>query len=437
MDMSKTIRIRCKAADVLDPRELVIIQGALKSLSKSSYEKFKRSILRFGVISPVHVWVDQGINKVLDGTHRTKAFLQMILEGYECPKVPVTYLDADNEKEARAMILALVSQYAKIETDGLYEFMTESEISMEEINADFELPDFDAKRFEAEFFTNAISEDEVPEPPKVAITKPGDLWELGDHRLLCGDSSDPEIALSLFGGAQMCFTDPPYGVNYEEKATNILGRTDRATIQGDGDGKAVLETTVRRAFENIQLMLAEGAAYYVCSPQGGELGLMMMMQEAGIPCRHMIVWAKDSPVFSMGRLDYDYQHEPILYGWKGSHKHVGLGTFRTSVWSVPRPKVSKLHPTMKPVELVVNAIRNSVNRGDVVLDLFGGSGTTVIAAQHTETKARMVEIDPLYCDVIVERWQNLTGGKATRKEGDQTSQGIAMRKRMEAKGVYL
>lgn len=138
------------------------------------------------------------------------------------------------------------------------------------------------------------------------------------------------------------------------------------------------------------------------------------MMSSTIPCRHQIIWKKDSPVFSMGRLDYDYQHEPILYGWRGSHKHVGNGKHKTSVWEIPRPKKSKLHPTMKPVELVENAILNSSNENEIVLDLFMGGGSTLIACEKTGRVCYGMELDPKYVDVCVARWEKYTGQKATK-----------------------
>ena len=141
---------------------------------------------------------------------------------------------------------------------------------------------------------------------------------------------------------------------------------------------------------------------------------MMMMMRSTIPCKHQLIWKKDSPVFSMGRLDYDYQHEPILYGWFGSHKHIGGGKFKSSVWEIPRPKASKLHPTMKPVELVVEAILNSTKEGDVVIDYFLGSGSTLIAAEKTGRICYGMEIDPKYVDVVVKRWEDYTKKKAEK-----------------------
>lgn len=140
--------------------------------------------------------------------------------------------------------------------------------------------------------------------------------------------------------------------------------------------------------------------------------MMVMIHKAGWKVKHELMWLKNVPTFSMNRLDYDYQHEPILYGWNKTHKWVGKGDYLKSVWAIDRLSHCDLHPTMKPIPLIVNAISNSTDKGDVVLDVFGGSGTTMIACEETGRKCRMMELDPHYCDVIIDRWQKHTGKKA-------------------------
>ena len=142
--------------------------------------------------------------------------------------------------------------------------------------------------------------------------------------------------------------------------------------------------------------------------------MMMMMHEAGWQVKHELIWMKSSPTFSMGRLDYDYQHEPICFGWNKSHKKIGKGAFNKSVWCIDKPKKCDVHPTMKPVELVVNAIQNSSEEKDVVLDAFGGSGTTLIACEQTDRRCYTMEYDEHYCDVIIARWEKLTGKQAEK-----------------------
>jgi DNA modification methylase len=260
-------------------------------------------------------------------------------------------------------------------------------------------------------------EDAVPEQVETRC-KPGDLWILGNHRLLCGDSTNVQHVEQLMGGekADMVFTDPPYGVSYEKKCAEIFGQGDRyRKIENDDLGTDELKDVIKAAFNNLNVVLADKSCYYVCSPQGGELGLMMMMmQEANIPCRHMIIWVKNAPVFSMGRLDYDYQHEPILFGWSPNrthHKSTGDGQWKSSVWSLAREQ-NKLHPTMKPTALIENAILNSCPNGGRVIDIFGGSGSTLIACEITGRRGYALEIDPHYCSVILKRWEDFTGQQA-------------------------
>lgn len=171
-----------------------------------------------------------------------------------------------------------------------------------------------------------------------------------------------------------------------------------------------------KAMVNVRNNCKDDACYYVTSPQGGELGLMMMMmmKDAGIPVRHMLIWEKNSATFSLGRLDYDYQHEPIFYTWTKSHHNYRAGDYRTTVWKYDKPRRCDLHPTMKPVELVANCLMDATREGDTVLDVFGGSGTTLIACEQLNRKCRMMELDPHYCDVIMARWEKLTGRKAVK-----------------------
>jgi len=163
-------------------------------------------------------------------------------------------------------------------------------------------------------------------------------------------------------------------------------------------------------FKNIKsIVMSDDCTVFVTAPQGGELGMMMMMKEAGLPVRHVLIWKKNAPTFSMGRLDYDYQHEPILLTWGKRHKRPMLGKHKTSVWEIDKPRKSAEHPTMKPVELIENAALNNSDRNDIVFDSFSGSGTTIIACENLNRKCRAIEIDPGYVAVAIERWAQHTG----------------------------
>lgn len=256
-----------------------------------------------------------------------------------------------------------------------------------------------------------------------------ELWQLGRHRLLCGDSTDAEQVKFLIGGqkANMVFTDPPYGVSIGDKnaTLNSVQKSGMCTenIKNDTLKPDRLYPLLVKAMTNCRESCADDATYFVTSPPGGELGMMMMMKDAGLPVRHILIWEKNSATFSLGRLDYDYQHEPILYTWAKKHKNYRKGEFRTTIWKYDKPRKCDLHPTMKPVELVANCMKDGTVEGDSVLDVFGGSGTTLIAAEQLNRNAFVMELDPHYCDVIIARWEKLTGEKAVKigefnKEGE-------------------
>ena len=246
-----------------------------------------------------------------------------------------------------------------------------------------------------------------------------ELWQLGRHRLFCGDSTDSEQVKFLMGGqeANMVFTDPPYGVSIGDKnaTLNSVQKSGMCTenIKNDTLPPDRPYPLLVKAMTNCRESCADDATYFVTSPQGGELGMMMMMmKDAGLPVRHILIWEKNSATFSLGRLDYDYQHEPIFYTLAQKPKNYRKGEFRTTIWKYDKPRKCDLHPTMKPVELVANCMKDGTVDGDSVLDVFGGSGTTLIAAEQLNRNAFLMELDPHYCDVIIARWEKLTGEKA-------------------------
>lgn len=287
--------------------------------------------------------------------------------------------------------------------------------------------------------------DEVPEPPAEPITRTGDVWVLGEHRLVCGDASEPGVLLDLFGDevAECIWTDPPYGVEY-------VGKTKEALrIQNDGaDGLEALLTDV---FTRALPVTRPGSAVYVAHADTERMTFEGALRRTGYLVRQNLIWVKNTIV--MGRSDYHYkhepillaeagadddeqseqpedgeevrQHEPILYGFTpGGKGRLGRGGPRwygnnsqATVFDIPKPAANRDHPTMKPVELVTRALDNSLRPGGIVLDMFAGSGTTLVAAELHESRAYVTEIDPRYCDVICKRWQKLTGGVPERQDG--------------------
>ncbi len=259
--------------------------------------------------------------------------------------------------------------------------------------------------------------DEAPEVPVQPVSRPGDLWILDDHRVLCGDATVMTDVEKLTDGqlADMSFCDAPYNVDYANAVKNKALAKDRRILNdalGEGFYQFLYDACVNL------LMVTKGACYM--SMSSSELDtLQRAFKEAGGKWSTFIIWAKNT--FTLGRADYQRQYEPILYGWKDGSQHYWCGARdQGDVWFVDKPRVNDLHPTMKPVELVERAITNSSKSRDIVLDLFGGSGSTLIAAERTGRSARLMELDPKYVDVIVTRWQNHTGQVAVLDGEDRT-----------------
>ena len=252
--------------------------------------------------------------------------------------------------------------------------------------------------------------DEAPEPPAEPISKPGDLWICGEHRVLCGDATSLADVEKVLGGelADMCFTDSPYNVNYSN-STKDKKRGKSRPIMNDALGKE-FAAFLYDACVNI-LTVTKGAVY-MCMSSSELDTLQKAFREAGGKWSTFVIWAKNT--FTLGRSDYQRQYEPILYGWKQGADHYWCGDRdQGDVWFFDKPAKNDLHPTMKPVALIERAIRNSSKSRDIVLDPFGGSGTTLIAAERTGRRARLIELDPKYVDVVVQRWEAATGRQAT------------------------
>ena len=249
--------------------------------------------------------------------------------------------------------------------------------------------------------------DEVPEAPVEPITKLGDIWILGNHRLMCGDSTSIESVNRLMGGehANLLLTDPPYNVAYEGKTEDAL------TIQNDSMDNDSFAQFLRDVYSTADTVMKEGAVFYIWHADSEGLNFRKAAFEVGWKIRQCLIWNKNTLV--LGRQDYHWKHEPCLYGWKDGAAHFwGSDRTQTTVLNFNKPSRNGEHPTMKPVELFEYQIKNSSKPSDVVLDLFGGSGTTAIACEKTGRKARLMELDPKYCDVIVKRWEEFTGKKA-------------------------
>jgi len=281
-----------------------------------------------------------------------------------------------------------------------------------------------------------LKEDVVPETPTEAKAKLGDVYILGNHRLVCGDSTDSKILSQALNGelADCVFTDPPYNVNYQG------GTKDKLTIENDSMSTADFEKFLLASYKAMYENTKEGGAIYVCHADGSSVSFRAKFIDSGFMLKQILIWVKDN--FTLSRQDYNWQHEPIIYGWKPGAAHTWYGPFSdstvqelvekditkmskdtlvdilqristtTTVIRENRPRRNFEHPTMKPVELIIKMLTNSAKHGDRILDPFGGSGSTLVAAEKLHMSASLVELDPRYCDVIVQRWENLTGEKA-------------------------
>jgi site-specific DNA-methyltransferase (adenine-specific) len=256
--------------------------------------------------------------------------------------------------------------------------------------------------------------DDVPEAPEEPITKVGDLWILGNHRLLCGDSTDVLAVERLMAGrnADLWLTDPPYNVNYEGKTSDAL------KIQNDSMKDGEFRQFLHDVYVAANCFLRTGAVFYIWHADSEGYNFRGAANDVGWKVRQCIIWLKSCLV--MGRQDYQWKHEPCLYGWtEGAAHYWGSDRKQTTVLEFAKPSRNKEHPTMKPVELFEYQMANSSKQGDIVLDSFGGSGTTMIAAERIHRQARLMELDPRYCDVIVKRWEDFTGKKAILEESQE------------------
>jgi DNA modification methylase len=370
--------------------------------SETQIAQIAGSIAEFGFVNPVLVG-DDGV--LVAGHGRVLAARKLGL--HEAPVIVLAHL---TPTQRRALMIA-DNQIAL--NAGWNEEMLSAELaSLKEEAFDLELlgfDDADLDRLLATPLEEVQSADEAPEPPTEPISRLGDIWICGQHRVLCGDATVLSDVEKLLAGelADMAFTDPPYNVNYANSAKDKLRGKDRPILNdalGDDFGTFLYDACVN-------LLTVTKGAVYVCMSSSELDALQKAFRAAGGKWSTFVIWAKNT--FTLGRADYQRQYEPILYGWKDGADHYWCGARdQGDVWFFDKPAKNDLHPTMKPIALVERAIRNSSKSRDIVLDLFGGSGTTMIAAERTERRARLVELDPKYVDVIVQRWQEATGGNA-------------------------
>jgi len=387
--------------------------------SEEQVAQIAASIAEFGFVNPVLVGSD-GV--IIAGHARVMAARKLGM-----PEAPVIVLDHLSEAQRRALVIAdnKLAMNAGWDEEMLrveLEALREDDFNLDLLG--FEHAEIEALLAEPEGESAGLTdEDAVPEAQETAVTVPGDVWLLGDHRLLCGDSTQMEAVERVLAGgmADMTWTDPPYGVNYGATMKDKLRKKHRR-IANDNLGPA-FEPFLRDACANI-LTVTKGAVY-ICMSSSELHTLHKAFTEAGGHWSTFLIWAKNT--FTMGRADYQRQYEPILYGWKEGTDHYWCGARdQGDVWFVKKPVANDLHPTMKPVELIERAIRNSSKSRDTVLDPFAGSGSTLIACEKAGRQARLIELEPRYCDVIIRRFEEFCGKRALHESDGRGFDEIAL-----------
>lgn len=359
------------------------------------YEKLKRSIEQFGYVEPV-IW-NKTTSRVVGGHQRLKVLLDMGITEVECV---VIEMDEDKEK---ALNIALNKISGDWDKDKLALLIAD----LQGADFDVSLTGFEPAELDALFkdsLKDGIHDDDFDvdaELQKPALTKQGDVWMLGQHRLVCGDSTKAETFTLLMDGklANLVVTDPPYNVNYEGSA---------GKIKNDNMGNEAFFNFLLEAFKNTEVAMAKDASIYVFHADTEGLNFRKAFSEAGFYLSGTCIWKKQSLV--LGRSPYQWQHEPVLFGWKKSGKHNWYADRKqTTIWEFEKPKKNGDHPTMKPVALVAYPILNSSLTNCIVLDPFGGSGSTLIACNQTERICYTIELDEKYCDVIIKRYIEQAG----------------------------
>ena len=363
-------------------------------------EQIKKSIAQFGMDDPIGIWKDE----IVEGHGRLIACKEL---GYT--EVPIIRLDHLSDEERKAYTLAhnKLTMNSDFDLDILNTELDDIlNIDMSDFGFDLDLEDdFDLDLEDEE--EKEIIEDEVPEVPEEPKAKLGDIYQLGNHRLMCGDSTKEEDVAKLVEEQKMdlLITDPPYNVN--------ISNSQGMTIENDNMDNASFHQFLLNVFQNAYNVLKDGASFYCWYASREVVNFHKSIEESGFTVKQELIWNKNSLV--MGRQDYQWKHEPCLYGWKETNSHMWYGDRKqTTVIDWDRPTKADLHPTMKPVGLFDYQIKNSSKAGDNILDLFGGSGTTIMACEQNNRNAYVMEFDPKYVDVIIERWENFTGQKAVK-----------------------
>ena len=401
-----------------------------RAASKKEAQELKKSLERFGFVEPVVVNSDPKRKNIIIGGH----FRVRTAKDLGIKEVPVHYVKISEEKKERELNLRLNKNLGHWDAELLVEF-DENLL----LDVGFESGELDTMFADLKLDEDNDKDDEVPEVAEESSTQIGEIWKLGRHRIMCGDATNPEHIKKLMDGQQadVVFTDPPYNVNYKGH-----GKKTSNGIANDNMADSAFGKFLEKVFKNYVEAVKAGAGLYVFHSSSSQAQFEYAIEKAGMEVKNQLIWNK--PAAALGWGDYRWKHEPFFYcavkGKKvqfyGDRKHSTVWDFqktdaqlfawaqkmkraeeqgKTTVWSMARDKVGEyVHPTQKPVELIVYALRNSSKSGDLVLDFFMGSGSTLIAAEKSERSCFGLELDPKYVDVIIKRWEDYTGEKAEK-----------------------
>lgn len=386
------------------------LQEDFKIPDADKLSKLQMLIITRGFKYSFKVWKDpDGKLWIIDAHQRRKALLGLRSYGFTIPEIPYEEIQASNKREAVEEIAAYNSEFAQKNPDTI--LFTKYNINGDDIakfNLGYEVKQTDfsiggKKLFPAEIDKSEIQEDVIDVASQDDNTEnfvqPGDIFQLGNNRLMCGDCRANKDVAALMNGrtADMILTDPPYNVNYEG------GGEDKLTIQNDSMENDLFFRFLRSVFNIMFAIVKPGGSFYVFHADSEGENFRRAIREAGFKIAQCCIWVKDSLV--MGRQDYQWQHEPCLYGWKLGAAHFwNADRKQTTVWNFDKPKASRIHPTMKPIALMAYPITNSTKNGDIVVDLFSGSGSTIMACQQTDRIGYGMEIDPKYVAATVRRF---------------------------------
>lgn len=439
------VRHEHEQVEMVPLAELRPYDGNAKKHTNEQVDAVEASIREFGFRNPVLAWHnDDGAPEIVAGHARCIAARNLGMG-----EVPVIFVDDLSDAQRRA--LTLVDNQTTMMT-GWDEDQLSYELDI--LSSEFDMSDFGFALSDitddVETMLDGISEDDVRQDVDRKCSE-GQIWKLGDHRLMCGDSTDADQVAKLMGGdlADMLLTDPPYNVALghhmrPSEARQLHRRTDGLVIENDSwESVEEFDNFLAKAFANADSSMRPGAAFYIWHAHVWSLPFFSAAGRAGFEIRQCLVWAKST--FVLGRQDYQWRHEPCLYGWKGGAAHYFVDDRRqTTVFEDSMPNINAMskaemrdllkeifsdrqsdtvlhedkpsrsdeHPTMKPVKLMARQIANSSKKGWIVLDLFGGSGSTMMACEQLGRRCYMMELDPHYCDVIIDRWERFTGNVA-------------------------